>query len=162
MTRRADDQHLAEALAALDGSRLEQGEGDTLVLVTTDEEGWPHIALLSLGEVVALEREIRIALWPNTAATSNLTRAGRALLAIIGHQRCLYLRLAVRRGPDIHLGRGGLAAFAGTIERAVEDEVGYALITTGIRFDLKDKAETVERWTRTVDALRTAAFDGEA
>jgi len=162
MTRQADDNHLADALASLDGSRIEDGVGDTLILVSTDEEEWPHVALLSVGEVLAMgtgpDAEVRIALWPNTAATRNLTRTGKALLAIIGRQRCLYLRLAIRRGPDLHPTKGGLAAFAATIERAVEDEVGYALITTGIRFDLRDQPDTLERWQRTVAALREADF----
>ena len=97
-----------------------------------------------------------MALWPNTSATRNLERTGKALLAIIGAQRCLYLRLAVRRMGDIHPTKGGLAAFSASIERAMEDEVGYALITTGIRFDLRDQPDTVERWERTIEALRTA------
>ena len=57
---------------------------------------------------------------------------------------------------DVHPTKGGLAAFSATIERAMEDEVGYALITTGIRFDLRDQPDTVERWARTIEALRTA------
>ena len=157
MTRRADDQHVTDALELLDGRRLEQLAGDTFILCTTDPEGWPHIALLSAGEVLACEdREIRLALWPNTAATRNLTANGRALLAMIGRRQCLYLRLACRRGPDIEPVSGRLACFAGTIERAVEDEVGYALITNGIRFDLHDQPKILDGWARTVEALRAA------
>jgi hypothetical protein len=160
MTRRADDQRVTEALALLDGHRLEERVGDTLILCTTDPDGWPHIALLSAGEVVALDDgEIRVALWPNTAATRNLTANGKALLAIIGLRRCLYLRLDCRRGRDIRPVSTVLAAFSARIERAVEDEVGYALITSGIRFDLGDQAKTVDGWSRTVAALRDAAFD---
>lgn len=160
MTRRADEHRVADALALLDGEHLEQRVGDTFILCTTDPDGWPHIALLSAGEVLAREDgEIRLALWPNTAATRNLTANGRALLAIIGRRRCLYLRLACRRGPDIRPVSGLLAFFAGRIERAVEDEVGYALITSGVRFDLGDAAKTVDGWSRTVAALREAAIE---
>lgn len=160
MTRRANEDRVAEALALLDGERLAERVGETFILVTSDPEGWPHIALLSAGEVLARDDgEIRIALWPNTAATRNLTASGRALLAIIGRRRCLYLRLDCRRGPDIRPVSGPLACFAGRIERAVEDEVGYALITSGVRFDLGDPPKTVEGWSRTVAALREAVFE---
>jgi hypothetical protein len=160
MTRRADEQRVAGALALLDGRNLEERIGDTFILCTTDADGWPHIALLSAGEVLVLDDgEIRIALWPNTAATRNLTANGKALLAIIGHRRCLYLRLDCRRGPDIQPVSGSLAAFAARIERAVEDEVGYALITSGVRFDLGDRVKTVDGWSKTVAALRNAAID---
>jgi hypothetical protein len=155
MARRADEQRVAEALALLDGRRLEERVGDTFILCTTDADCWPHIALLSAGEVLAHEDgEIRLALWPNTAATRNLTANGRALLAIIGRRRCLYLRLDCRRGPDIRPVSGLLASFAGRIERAMEDEVGYALITSGVRFDVHDEPKIVDGWARTVAALR--------
>jgi hypothetical protein len=160
MTRRADDQHLADALAQLDGRHLEERVGDTYILCTTDADGWPHLALLSAGEVLAPgDGEIRLALWPKTATTANLGANGKALLAIIGRRQCLYLRLECRRGPDIRPGATELATFSARIERAVEDEVGYALVTTGIRFDLHDQPKEIDRWSRTVAALRDAAFD---
>lgn len=158
MTRRARGDRVAEALAVLDGTRLGQGAGDAFILTTTTEDGWPHIALLSVGEVLAVDSEIRIAVWPNTAATRNITANGKALLAIIGGHRCLYLRLSCRRGPDIPSGSGRLAFFACSIERAVEDEVGYAMVTGGVTFEVTDDA-VVDGWHRTVAALRSAHFD---
>jgi hypothetical protein len=158
MTRRASDDRVADALALLDGSRVEERVGDTFILNTTTADGWPHIALLSVGEVLSVgDREIRIALWPNTAATRNITENGKALLAIIGAHRCLYLRLACRRGEDIPSGSGRLAFFAGQIEQAVEDEVGYAMITGGVTFDVTGD-EVVERWRRTIASLREATL----
>lgn len=159
MTRRASDDRVTEALALLDGTRLSERVGHTFILTTTTQDGWPHIALLSVGEVLAVDdREIRIALWLNTAATRNITENGKALLAIIGEHRCLYLRLSCRRGPDIPSGSGRLAFFAGEIERAVEDEVGYAMVTGGVTFETRDEA-VIDGWRRTVAALRSASLE---
>ncbi len=159
MTRSAREDRVADALALIDGTGLEERVGEAFILTTTSAEGWPHIALLSAGEVVAVDdRELRIALWPNTAATRNLEENGKALLAIIGEHRCLYLRLLCRRGPDIPSGSGRLAVFTCSIESAVEDEVGYALIIGGVTFEVTDSA-VIDRWRQTVGALRSAFGD---
>jgi len=50
-------------------------ENDTVQLLTVDESGWPRVALLSAGEVLATgPRAIALALWPD--GTSG-RRAGR-------------------------------------------------------------------------------------
>jgi len=55
----------ADLAAALDGSRLADQVGDTYLLLTMSEAGWPHVAMLSAGEVLAVDdAELRLALRP--------------------------------------------------------------------------------------------------
>ena len=63
----------------LDGSDLDGKVGETMELLTVGPEGWPHVALLSAGEVLAATpEEIRLALWPSSQTTANLRRTGQA------------------------------------------------------------------------------------
>lgn len=70
-------------LGVLDGRDLADKIGVTPQLVTVDDDGWPHIALLSAGEVV-LERPdgARLALWPDSTTSANLIARRLALLAV--------------------------------------------------------------------------------
>ena len=148
--------HLPAGLTELfSGGELETKEGETFVLVTVSEDGWPHVALLSVGEVFASSpREIRLALWPTSTTTRNLRRSGRATLAAVWRGTAYYVELDARpreRAPAAH---GSLAHFSASIRRVLADAVDYADLTTGIRFVLKDKAAVVKRWEETIRTLR--------
>src|SRR5437868_382048 len=63
----------------LDGQRLAAKTNDVIELLTVGEEGWPHVALLSVGEVLAAsDTEVRLALWPDSQTTANVRRTSRA------------------------------------------------------------------------------------
>jgi hypothetical protein len=84
-----------ELFADLDGSHLDAKAGLTILLMTTDEAGWPCVALLSVGEVVApTTMTIKLALWPGPTETRILSRTGRGTLAIFGDPR---MRCIARR-----------------------------------------------------------------
>jgi hypothetical protein len=144
-----------------DGSDLERAAGQTVLLLTVDEAAWPRVAMLSAGEVLVVgPREIGIALWPDGTTTANLTRAGRATLALVHAGSGWYVRCAARREPDLSLAGGRtLAAFVLAVEEVLEDVVPYAELTTGIEFQLSEPAPTVAGWRAVVDALRRAAMD---
>jgi len=70
----------------LDGAHVgaHDGSNPTFLLVTTDDTGWPHIALLSVGELVAIDsRTLRAGLWLGSTTTRNLSGTARALLAVV-------------------------------------------------------------------------------
>jgi hypothetical protein len=143
----------------LDGSDLASREGLTFLLLTTDEENWPQVAMLSVGEMVAVDsRVLHAGLWLHSGTSRNLTRSGRATLVVVADGNGYYVRLTARRGDDLDLGaEGRLAYFALQVEDVQEDSTEYATLTSGVTFALKHPAQVVPRWQHTVDVLRAVS-----
>lgn len=140
----------------LNGERLEEQIGLTVQLLTTDGDGWPRTAMLSAGEVVATApREVRLALWPDSASTANVARTGCCLLALVHAGSGWYIRCRGGRGPDLPLGDGRrLASFELSVEEVLEDRVAYARLVDGIRFELPQADTVLQAWRETVTHLR--------
>jgi hypothetical protein len=138
------------------GTDLASGIGETFLLLTVGEDSWPHMAMLSVGELLTADpSRLRTALWLHSTATRNLTREGRGLLAVVQDGAGYYLRCRATRGADLDLGQDGrLAYFELTIEDVLEDAVNYAVLTSGLTFKLHDPDQVLARWQRTIDALR--------
>lgn len=142
----------------LDGHDLEGSAGLTLLLLTTGESGWPHVAMLSAGEVLATAgAEVRLALWAGSHTTANLERTGKATLMAVVPPATYYLRL-VAGGPPREASVGGhpRAVFVTEVEEALEDVVAYAEVTSGIRFDLPDREKVLAAWRGNLEAMRSA------
>lgn len=137
----------------LDGSDLEGKVGETLELITVGPDGWPHVALLSVGEVLAMTPgELRLALWPTSQTTANLGRTGQAMLTCIREEGAYYAQLEA--APlDTTL---DLATFRCRLRRLLLDRVDYAELTSGIRFALRDQPAVVARWEGVIAGLRAA------
>ena len=145
--------------ALLDGDDLRSKEGTTLLLLTVTGDGWPHVAMLSVGELLAVSPErLRAALWPASTATRNLTSTGQATIALVHERVAYYLRCRARRGPDLDVAssEAGLAYFELELGDILEDVVPYAELTSGISFRLADSPEGIERWDERIAALRAA------
>src|SRR5438270_9413242 len=79
----------------LDGSNLAAREGLTFLLVTIDDAGWPHLAMLSVGELLAVDsRTLHAGLWLHSSTSKNLSLNGRAMLTIVANGNGYYVRLA--------------------------------------------------------------------
>jgi len=144
-------------LRMLDGEALENLSHEAFELVTVAPDGGPHVALLSVGEVLATgPSELRLALWESSRTTANLRRTGRALLTLVHDGAYLKLRLEVE--PTGSAGSGGrpLAAFRARVAELVEDRVPYAELTRGIGFDLNEPGPVLRRWREVLDELRDA------
>jgi hypothetical protein len=143
----------------LDGSDLANREGLTFLLLTNDESGWPQVAMLSVGEVVAVDaRTLRAGLWLGSGTTRNLSRSGRGTLMLVADGNGYYVRVSARRGDDLDLGPDGrLAYFVLQIEDVQEDSADYATLTSGVTFRLKQPQQVVPRWQHTIDRLRAAS-----
>lgn len=146
----------AELQSLFDGRDLARKVGETFLLLTTDDDGWPHMAMLSVGELVLVnDSELQAALWLHSTATKNLERTGRGLLAVVADGAGYYVRLRAQRQGDVELGdEGRLARFILTVEDVQEDRVDYARLTSGVRFELPQVEEVVRRWEHTIEALR--------
>jgi hypothetical protein len=149
---------LPDEIAALfDARDLAGSLAFTIELVTVDPDGWPRLALLSTGQVLAIDASrLRLALWLHSHSTANLTRTGLATMAFIHDQAAFRVRLRTCRGSDLDLGQR-LAVFDGRVVEVRKDVVPYAVIEGGIRFTLVDEASVLERWRSTVEAMRAHA-----
>lgn len=155
MTKVATDQLPDNLTELLNGEALESKEGETFILLTLSDDGWPHVALLSVGEVFAASpREIRLALWPGTTTTGNLRRNGRATLLTVRQATAYSIELEAPALAGSSAAEGSLARFSARVRRVLADTVDYAHLTTGIRFVLKDRVH-VRSWEQTLQTLRT-------
>jgi hypothetical protein len=143
----------------LNGEDIASRQGVTFLVLTTTPEGWPHLAMVSVGELLALGGDrLRLALWLQSTAVTNLTRTGRTTLALVHGGAGYYVRCAARRVEDLPSGRAGrLAQFELEVEEAFEDIAPYAELTSGITFRLKNPPEVLPAWQETIAALRRAA-----
>jgi hypothetical protein len=155
MSKSLGNQLPADALAMLAGEDLRAGLGATFTLVVQGEDGFPTVALLSVGEVLATDAStVRLALWPGSGTTASLTAAGKATMMLVGGDSVWYLRLVARRGPDIAEEGLSRAYFECTLDDVLVDKVTYARITSGISFELPEPDKVLDRWQRTIDLVR--------
>jgi hypothetical protein len=128
------------------------------MLVITDDGSWPHVAMVSCGEVVyGGARELGVALWPESTACRNLTDRGKAAVAFVLDGIAYTLRVRAVRLADLSPSAGpSLACFRAIVEGVTGDRPPYAVLETGVRFALVDPAETIERWRAARNALLAA------
>jgi hypothetical protein len=143
----------SEVAALLSGRDVRAGVGLTIQLLTVDESGWPRVALLSVGEVLAIDdRHLRLALWSTSHTTANLSRAGRGVLCLVHAGAFLTVLIHAARAVDL-VEPAPRAVFDAEIDGVRTDEVPYAVITSGIAFELPDRDAVVSRWHETIEAL---------
>lgn len=144
-----------DLLALLDGANLDSKVGETFLLLTVSDNGWPHLAMLSVGEVLSIRPdEIRMALWRGTTTGNNLRRTSQGTLALVYGGAGHYIEIEVAETADLRVGAKSLDYFSCRVRTVLSDAVGYATLTSGIRFELPRSENIVSRWERTVAAMR--------
>ena len=144
-----------DLMALLDGTDLGAKVGETILLLTVSETGWPHVGMLSVGEVLATDPDrVVIALWQGTRTGSNLLRTSKGTLALVHRGAGYYIELSVTGAGPVEVDETTLDSFSCSVTRVLRDEVDYATLTSGIRFELPREDEVVARWERTMTALR--------
>ncbi|WP_026693412.1 pyridoxamine 5'-phosphate oxidase family protein [Peribacillus kribbensis] len=139
----------------LNGKQLEQKQNEAMFLMTLTEDGWPHNAMISVGELTAFDKStLRLALWQGTTTTENIKRNKRALLAAVYKGRVNYVRLSLESMGALPDQKTSLELFNAKVEAFKEDEAKYAEITTGIQISLLDSESVLARWKNTVKAMR--------
>ena len=156
MSRRLDPVVPPALRELLDSDDVAAAEGFTMLLVTVTAEGWPHLAMISVGEVVASgDDSLRLALWPGSTATRNVTPSGNATLAAVVDGTSYSVRLALTRAGEVETPLAGrLARFEARVEGASADEAPYAVLESGVSFRLKDPPAVLARWAELRQALR--------
>ena len=127
-------------------------------LVTVDRAGWPHAAMISMGELVVRDDSgVALALWNGTRTTGHLVRTGRATLLVVLGEHAVRSRLNVRRVAlaDPPHQAIPLAYFVGSIEEAAAERAPYAQLASGITFSLADPGSVVPRWEATRTLLNS-------
>lgn len=141
----------------LAGRHLAGDVGETMLLVAVGTDGWPHLAMLGVGEVLALSRErLLLALHAGSGTTRGLLKHGRGLLCMYADDRPWRCQLVVTghvKGLQLH---DGLVGVDTTVVSTRPDVVPYANVTGWIHFELTGSphADTIHRWTRQHQWLR--------
>ncbi len=133
----------------------ERQVGLTFLVLSELEAGWPHVAMVSVGElVVAADGRLALALWPTSTCAANLARTGRATLAVVADGLAFSLRCHVDDELPITAGEDpAMRGFVLRVITAIEDSAPYADLLSGVTYRLHDDQATLARWRRTRAAL---------
>jgi hypothetical protein len=133
----------------------ERQVGLTILVLSELEAGWPHLAMVSVGElVVAADGRLALALWPTSTSAANLARTGRVTLAVVADGLAFSLRCRVDDELPITAGEDpAMRGFLLRVTAAVEDAAPYADLLSGVTYRLHDAQATLARWRRTRAAL---------
>jgi hypothetical protein len=152
---RIENRELPDTLIdLLSGTNLPAKVGETIMLITVSDTGWPHVAMLSVGEVAARSpATVTVALWPGTETGDNLRRRARGTFVVVRDGAGHYVEASVLACDQLDVDGVSVDRFECQVERVLVDTVDYARLTSGITFDLPDHHAVVDRWERTVRTI---------
>jgi hypothetical protein len=127
---------LTEALLKrLSGAATASHEGKIIPILTLDEGGWPHPALLSYYEVVAKSAStLEMAIWKDSSTANNLRRLGKISLMIADHGVNFYIKGSVKELEKEMTGAPQVSRFQIAVEQLLEDQEPNAQITSGMTY----------------------------
>lgn len=97
MARRVGAELPDDLYHRLSGRDLEASAGKAILICTLDSEGWPHPAMLSYFEVIALDRRnIRLATYGDSGTTKNMRQNGKLTISVIDKRLAYYIKGQVR------------------------------------------------------------------
>ena len=136
--------------------------GLTILVLSELEGGWSHLAMVSVGELVAAaDGRLALALWPTSTCAANLARTGRVTLAVVTDGLAFSLRCHVDDELPITPGEDpAMRGFVLRVAAAIEDAAPYADLVTGVTYRLHDAQGTLVRWRRTRAVLAAALAEG--
>jgi hypothetical protein len=122
-------------LERLGGSQVESHEGKIIPILTIDEAGWAHPALLSYYEVVAKNpTTLDMALWKSSSTANNLRRTGKITFIVSDQGTNYYLKGSVQELQYEMTGAAPVSRFRVTLDQLIEDQEPNAEITTGLTY----------------------------
>lgn len=138
-----------ELLNRLKGEDIASKMGKAIVIVTVDDQGWAHPAMLSYYEVVAKDRSrIDLAIGKASTTARNLKRTGKITLLITDSGMNYYLKGNVREIRESMEGVPFMSLFHVEMDQLLEDQEPDAAITSGVTFNRPQKkgvGEIVEK-----------------
>jgi hypothetical protein len=140
-----------EILDFLNGKDLNRKLSDAIRFSTIGEQGWPHAAMLSAGEMLALDAsEVAMLLYEGSHTSRNLARDGRLTLTLpLDHGLCeMRLRATAKKQEGRH------RYFTALVEDVRQHRSHYADVVSGVSFRLHDPTAVLARWSRQIEMLR--------
>ena len=122
-------------LQRMGGAEIEAHEGKIIPILTIDEAGWAHPALLSYYEIVAKSSAtLDMALWKNSSTANNLRKSGKVTLMVSDRGVNYYLKGGVEELQFERRGAAPVSRFRVALEQVIEDQEPNAEITTGMTY----------------------------
>ena len=134
-----------ELFHRLKGDAMASKTDKAIVVVTVDEAGWAHPAMLSYYEVVAKDRStIDLAIGKTSTTAKNLRRTGKITLLITDSDMNYYVKGTGRELRESMEGVPFMSLFRVAVERLLEDLEPDSVITSGVTFQRPEKKEVGE------------------
>ncbi|MBI4529182.1 MAG: pyridoxamine 5'-phosphate oxidase family protein [Deltaproteobacteria bacterium] len=131
-----------ELLKRLSGDDIASQTGKAILVVSVDDHGWAHPAMLSYHEVVAKDRSrIDLTIGKTSTTAKNLKRTGKITLLITDAGLNYYLKGTANELRDALEGIPFMSLFRVEVEQLLEDQEPDALITSGVTFSRPEKQE---------------------
>jgi hypothetical protein len=135
MSRKIGKELTDELWQRLEGRDVPSHEGKIIPLITLDESGWPHPALLSYYEVVAKDRStLDIGIWKNSSTANNLRKNGKVAFMITDRGVNFYLKGSAREVQAELPSMTQVSRFRISLEEILEDQEANAQITSGLTY----------------------------
>lgn len=129
-----------ELLARLNGEDITSHLGKVITVVTVDETGWAHPAMLSYHEVVAKDPStIDLAIGKASRTAENLRRTGKITLLVTDTGVNYYLKGSARQLQEAMGGVPFMSLFRMEMTQLLEDQEPDAAITSGVTFSRPQK-----------------------
>jgi len=140
------------------GDAPERQVGVTILVLTVGEGEYPHVAMVSVGELVVIApARLALSLWPGSTCAANLSREGRATLAMVAGG--VAYSLSCRNAGERELRsepHPPTRAFDLHVADSIEDSAPYADLLAGVTYRLHDPEAALTRWRCTRSALEAA------
>jgi hypothetical protein len=122
-------------LRRLSGAAVALHEGKIIPILTLDEQGWPHPALLSYYEIVAKgPSTLEMAIWKDSSTANNLRRDPKISLMIADEGENFYIKGVVKELEHAMAGAPQVSRFHIEISQVLEDQEPNAQITSGMTY----------------------------
>ncbi len=144
-----------ELFERLRGDDVASKMGKAIVIVTVDDKGWPHPAMLSYYEVVAKgQSRIDLAIGKSSATAKNLRRTGKITLLITDRGLNYYLKGTAKELQESMSAVPFMSLFGVEIEQLLEDQESDAPITSGVTFNRPQKKQILELVEKVFQGVR--------
>ncbi len=148
-----------DLLRRLSGKDIGSKEGKAIIVVTVDEQGWAHPAVLSYCEIVAKsEGQIDIAVGKTSTTGKNLRRTGKITILITDAGLNYYIKGDARETRESLGAVPFMSLFRVEVAQLLEDQEPGATITSGIAFTRPEKTESSEVSEKVFQAVRREAL----
>lgn len=150
---------LSEALLQrLRGQNVAEHNGKAILIVTVDENGWAHPAMLSYYEVVAKDLStIDLAVGKTSTTGKNLRHSGKITLLITDRGVNYYVKGSSREIRESMEKVPFMSLFRVKVEQLLEDQEPEAEITSGVTFKRPEKKQITDLVEKVFQGVRGAA-----